>query len=73
MRCRGLGFEIGEASPEGMLIAPRRVHGLTGEWLYLGPFSAEADLELSDYFGLDTVAVDGGERLFWTGANRERT
>ncbi|MEC0307185.1 glycoside hydrolase family 88 protein [Paenibacillus lautus] len=64
----GWGFEVSEASPEGMLTAPRRVHGLTGEWLYLGPIRAEAELELSDYFGLDTVAVDGGQTLFWTGS-----
>jgi len=63
----GWGFRIDEVSPSGMLCAPRKVHGLKGEWLYLGPFRADAELEISEYFGMDTLAQPGGEKLFWTG------
>lgn len=73
LRCacgeRGWGFRIEEIETGGADVAlatPRRIGGMSGSWLYLGPFSPNADADADHYMSMDTVAKDGGRTFFWT-------
>lgn len=60
------GRTNGVSSADVLLASPRRIAGRDGCWLYLGPFSPDADGDASLYWTMDTAAEDNGRTFYWT-------
>ncbi|MDQ1913482.1 glycoside hydrolase family 88 protein [Paenibacillus sp. GD4] len=62
---QGWGFQLEPLQGGLELAAPRKVHGYSGSWLYLGPFPQEEETDASAYLSMDTVASTGEGTFFW--------
>ncbi|MFE5320529.1 glycoside hydrolase family 105 protein [Paenibacillus sp. NPDC056579] len=62
----GWGFQAELTSSKVELACPRRIHGYDGQWLYLGPFPADTQVDAAEYLMLDTIADGDGGSIFWT-------
>ncbi|MGO4545457.1 glycoside hydrolase family 105 protein [Paenibacillus sp. 2TAB23] len=63
---QGWGFQLSDlANLEVEFVIGRRIHGYDGKWLQLGPLSAEANIDPTDYLALDKAAADRHVNVFW--------
>jgi unsaturated rhamnogalacturonyl hydrolase len=62
---QGWGFTLSLLTPGAELVQPCRVHGWSGNWLYLGPFTPEAVSSITPYLAMDTVAPGIDGPCFW--------
>lgn len=63
----GWGFELEvlPGSPPAALTQPYPVEGMTGTWLYLGPFSAGGAPPIAELAAMDRLFGSGAEQTFW--------
>ncbi|MBY0147006.1 glycoside hydrolase family 88 protein [Neobacillus niacini] len=64
------GFTLKLISDHAEFQLPHDVKGTSSPWLYLGPFSKDETIKISDYMSMDTVAINKDrESLFWCSDN----
>jgi unsaturated rhamnogalacturonyl hydrolase len=62
----GWGFTLQLQAGDAELTLPRLVHGCQGRWLHLGPFTAGAEVNITEFMSLDTLAQGMEGLCFWT-------